>query len=126
MNMLRYIWMLPCLTLLAAHVIAQPLPPSLTPPPAPPSAPTRPPSTTPPPLPEFGSEPELEPQVTIIRRENDTLEEVRVNGELRYIRVTPRRGKPYFLVPNGNGQTYLRYDSLDGSLKPSMWQLFSW
>lgn len=119
---LRFALVLFCATTLAASVIAQPS----AIPPGPPATPPRPPSTTPPPPPEFGAEPELEPQVTIIRRETDTLEEVRVNGELRYIRVTPRRGKPYFLVPNGNGQTYLRYDAFDGSLKPPMWQLFSW
>ena len=47
--------------------------------------------------------PELEPQVTIIRRDNETREEVRVNGQLRYIKVTPRFGLPYYLVPSGTG-----------------------
>ena len=110
-----------------ATVVAQPSP---SPPPAtpPPAAPPKATSTQPPPLPEFGTgaEPEAEPQVTIIRRDSQTLEEVRINGELRYIKVTPRTGKPYYLVPNANGQTYLRYDSLDAGLKAPMWLLFSW
>ena len=31
------------------------------------------------------------------------MEEVRIKGELRYVRVTPRHGRPYFLIPDGNG-----------------------
>ncbi len=72
------------------------------------------------------ADPELEPQVTIIRRETETVEEVRVNGQLRYIRVTPRFGLPYFLVPSGNGQAFQRFDSLGSGLSPPMWLLFSW
>ncbi len=80
----------------------------------------------PPPLPEIGADPELEPQVTIIRRETETVEEVRVNGQLRYVKVTPRFGLPYYLVPSGNGQAFQRFDSLDTGLRPPMWLLFSW
>jgi hypothetical protein len=81
---------------------------------------------TPPPPPDvFSTDPDAEPQVTIIRRENDVVEEVRVRGELRYIRVTPRTGRPYFLIPDGNGNTYIRRDSVDPALKVPMWVLFS-
>jgi len=88
--------------------------------------PKLPPPTLPPPLPNLASDPELEPQVTIIRRETETVEEVRINGELRYLRVTPLTGRSYFLVPDTNGQTYIRYDSLPSGLKVPMWLLFSW
>ena len=81
--------------------------------------------TTPPPPPDFSGDSDLEPQVTIIRRDTDVAEEVRVKGELRYIRVTPRNGRPYFLIPDQNGNTYIRRDSLDPSLKVPMWVLFS-
>jgi hypothetical protein len=67
----------------------------------------------------------VEPQVTIIRREDQVVEEVRIRGELRYIRVTPRGGRPYFLFPDQNGNTYIRRDSLDPTLKVPMWVLFS-
>ena len=80
---------------------------------------------TPPPPPDFSGDADLEPQVTIIRRENDVVEEVRIKGELRYLRVTPRNGRPYFLIPDQNGNTYIRRDSLDPSLKVPMWVLFS-
>jgi hypothetical protein len=92
------------------------------------SAQTPPPkvdSTPPPPPDVFSSDPDLEPQVTIIRRENDVVEEVRIRGELRYVRVTPRHGRPYFLIPDVNGNTYIRRDSLDPTVKVPMWVLFS-
>jgi hypothetical protein len=112
---------------LASGVHAQPSPP---PPPAqpppvvvppPPSIPPAPPS-----IPYSAGDPELEPQITIIQRETETVEEVRVGGQLRYVKVTPRIGLPYFLVPNGNGQTFIRRDSLDTGLSTPMWLLFSW
>jgi hypothetical protein len=53
------------------------------------------------------------------------VEEVRIRGELRYIRVTPKGGRPYFLIPDQNGNTYIRRDSLDPTLKVPMWVLFS-
>jgi Protein of unknown function (DUF2782) len=80
---------------------------------------------TPPPPPDLSGDPEVEPQVTIIRREDQVVEEVRIRGELRYIRVTPRGGRSYFLFPDQNGNTYIRRDSLDPTLKVPMWVLFS-
>ena len=53
------------------------------------------------------------------------MEEVRVQGQLRYLRVTPRNGRPYFQIPDQNGNTYIRRDSLDPTLKVPMWVLFS-
>ena len=86
---------------------------------------TQPLPQPPPPPPDVIGESELEPQVTIIRREDQVVEEVRIKGELRYLRVTPRHGRPYFLLPDANGATFIRRDSLDSSLKVPMWVLFS-
>ena len=91
-------------------------------------APARPDPLTqppPPPPPDVISDPDLEPQVTIVRQEDQVREEVRIKGELRYVRVTPRNGRPYFLVPDVNGATFIRRESLDSSLKVPMWVLFS-
>ena len=101
-----------------ALAVAQTAPPP--PPPPPPGADA--PRVSPP----FSADADLEPQVTIIRREAETLEEVRIGGELKFIKVTPRHGKPYYLVPDGNGNNYVRRESLDTSLKVPMWVLFSW
>jgi hypothetical protein len=105
-------------TLLASLMVAAAVASAQTPP-APKVDPT------PPPPPDLSGDPEVEPQVTIIRREDQVVEEVRVRGELRYIRVTPRGGRPYFLFPDQNGNTYIRRDSLDPTLKVPMWVLFS-
>jgi hypothetical protein len=45
-------------------------------------------------------DPDLEPQVTIKRKEGETVEEARVNGHLIWIKVTPRHGKSYYLIPD--------------------------
>lgn len=112
---LRFLPPFLCALVIAAYAHAQPDP-------APPKAPDVPP----PPLPATAGDPDLEPQVTIIRRGGDSHEEVRVNGELRYVKVTPRIGPPYYLVPQGPGQTFIRRDSLDFGLSTPMWLLFSW
>ena len=79
----------------------------------------------PPPPQDIVSDQDLEPQVTIVRQDEQVNEEVRIKGELRYIRVTPKNGRPYYLIPDGNGATYIRRNSLDSSLKVPMWVLFS-
>ena len=79
----------------------------------------------PPPPPDVLGSEDLEPQVTITRTEDQTNEEVRIGGQLRYIRVTPRYGRPFYLVPDQNGTTYIKRDSLDSTLKAPMWILFS-
>ena len=99
--------------------LAQIAPPPPPPPPPGADAPVLPPTP-------YAADPSLEPQVTIVRRENETQEEVRIGGELKFIKVTPRHGRPYYLVPDGNGNTYIRRESLDTSLKVPMWVLFSW
>jgi hypothetical protein len=120
MNPLR-----PAVTALAAMALAamsraaaQPIPP---PPPLPPES-----AVAPAPAAGVAGDPDLEPQVTIVRRDAETLEEVRIGGELKFIKVTPRIGLPYYLVPDGSGRQYIRRDSLDISVKVPMWMLFAW
>ena len=57
----------------------------------------------PPPPPDVLGSEDLEPQVTINRTDEQTTEEVRVGGQLRYVRVTPRYGRPFYLIPDQNG-----------------------
>lgn len=38
-----------------------------------------------------------EPEVTIIKKETETVEEYRINGQLYMIKVTPAHGVPYYL-----------------------------
>ena len=78
------------------------------------------------PLPELSGDADLEPQVTITRRATETVEEARVGGRLVWIRVTPVHGRPYFLIPDGGEEAFIRRDSLDSGLKVPLWVLFSW
>lgn len=77
------------------------------------------------PLPEIAGDPELEPQVTVTRKEGETIEEARVQGRIAWIKVTPRHGRPYFLIPDAGGQLYIRRDNFDSGLKVPLWLLFS-
>ena len=87
-----------------------------------------PPAMVPPgfePLPEVAGDVELEPQVTITRRDGETVEEARANGRLLWIKVTPQHGRPYFLIPDGTDFGLIRRDTFDTGLKVPMWVLFT-
>ncbi|MCL2871979.1 MAG: DUF2782 domain-containing protein [Betaproteobacteria bacterium] len=72
-------------------------------------------------------DPDLEPQVTLIETPDETREEVRVNGVLRYIKVKPKAGTVYYLLPvNGATGMFVRRDSLDSGLRVPMWEILSW
>ncbi|HEY5364900.1 MAG TPA: DUF2782 domain-containing protein [Casimicrobiaceae bacterium] len=71
-------------------------------------------------------DPDLEPQVTITQQGDETHEEVRMGGELKFVRVTPRHGRTYYLIPDASGHNFIRRDSLDSGVKVPMWVLFSW
>lgn len=77
----------------------------------------------PPPLPP-GSEfdPDLEPQVTIIKRGEDTIEEHRINGELYMIKVIPRVGLPYYLVKNPD-QPHTHPGGPGSNVSAPMWRI---
>lgn len=65
-----------------------------------------------------------EPDVTIRQEGDKTIEEYRVNGFLYAIKVTPKNGKPYFLVRADGDQNFVRSDRPD-MLIPA-WEIFSW
>jgi len=108
-------------TLIAALLLAAALPlaaqqgkPQLQPLPEPP-----------PPPPGYELDPALEPQVTILKRGTDTVEEYRIGGKLYMIKITPTTGKPYYLVDNRGDGTFVRYDNYDSGLRPPMWVIFT-
>jgi hypothetical protein len=87
-----------------------------------------PPAMPPPglePVPEAAGDVELEPQVTITRKDGETIEEARANGRLLWIKVTPSHGRPYFLIPDGSDFGLVRRDTFDTGLKVPMWVLFT-
>jgi hypothetical protein len=69
---------------------------------------------------------ELQPEVTIVRRGNETIEEYRVGGQLYMIKITPSKGAPYYLMDtDGDGSLETRRNDLEN---PSVvqWRIFTW
>ena len=88
-------------------------PPDLQPLPAPP-----------PPPPGYEPDPAMEPERSVTVRPTETVEEYRLNGKLYMIKVTPKIGKPYYLVDTiGNGK-FVRHDEYDTGLRPPSWVIF--
>lgn len=69
--------------------------------------------------------PSAEPDVTIRQDGDKFIQEYRVNGFLYAVKITPKHGKPYFLVrADGTSAQFIRSDQPD-MLIPQ-WEIFSW
>lgn len=81
----------------------------------------------PPPPPGFELDPAAEPQVTIRKRGEETVEEYRIAGKLYMMKVTPAGGGPsyYMIDERGDGQ-FSRRDGPAPGVKPPMWVIHSW
>lgn len=104
--------LLVALLLAAALPVAaqQPKPPVLQPIPEPP-----------PPPPGYELGPGVEPDVTILKRGTDTVEEYRIGGKLYMIKVTPPNGRPYYLVDQRGDGSFTRQDSFESGIRPPQW-----
>lgn len=67
----------------------------------------------------------LEPEVTIIRKEDKTIEEYRINGHLYKVKVTPVLGPPYYMYDRDGDGTFDPIDQYEGTAVPQ-WVLFEW
>ncbi|MCD9570728.1 DUF2782 domain-containing protein [Pseudomonas protegens] len=69
--------------------------------------------------------PSADPEVTIRTEGDKTIQEYRQNGFLYAIKITPKGGKPYFLVrADGSDGNFIRSDQ-PNMLIPS-WKIFEW
>ena len=69
--------------------------------------------------------PTAEPDVTISHDGDTLIQEYRVNGFVYAVKITPKHGKPYFLVrADGTSAQFIRSDQPD-MLIPQ-WEIFSW
>ncbi len=66
-----------------------------------------------------------EPQVTITKQTEQTVEEYRAGGKLYMIKITPKGGKPYYLVDDRGDGKFSRQESLDSGLRPPRWIIHS-
>ena len=87
-------------------------PPKLEPVPEPPPPP--------PGMRDFGAD---EPRVTITPQEGDRVEEVRENGRVVMLKVTPPGGAPYYLIDTAGNGNWMRRDSLDPGIRVPMWTI---
>ena len=76
---------------------------------------------------ESGEAMELEPQVTIIHKEDATIEEYRINGRLYMAKITPVVGPSYYLVDrDGDGQFESRVNDIYNDMPVPQWVLLTW
>ena len=75
----------------------------------------------PPPPPDYEPDAADVPQVTVIERAEERVEEVRLRGKLVLLRVLPRHGVPYYIY-YGEGEP-VRLESLDQGFKVPLWLL---
>jgi len=69
----------------------------------------------------------MEPDVTIIRRGDETIEEFRINNQLYRIKITPVIGPSYTLEDlNGDGNMDVRHSDNEKGMNINKWTLFSW
>ncbi len=76
-----------------------------------------------PPPPAFNAEeaPADEPEVTIIKETEQTVEEYRANGKLYMIKITPKHGVPYYLIDDRGDGKFARQEGLDSGLRVPRW-----
>jgi hypothetical protein len=79
------------------------------------------------PLPEVTVDGEvIEPDVTIIKREEGTIYEYRINGQLYMVKIQPDAGPPYYMVDrDGDGEFDSRSNDPTNISVPQ-WILMRW
>lgn len=85
--------------------------------------------TSPPATPSEKEQETIQPEVKIIQREDKTIEEYRVNGQLYKIKVTPKVGPAYYLLDtdgDGSFETRRSGGELESDLVIPHWVLFRW
>jgi len=82
------------------------------------------PKPLPPPTSLDPSEDPDQPQVTIKKEAEQTVEEYRSHGKLYMIKITPKHGKPYYLIDERGDGKFARQESLDSGLRVPQWVIY--
>jgi Protein of unknown function (DUF2782) len=64
---------------------------------------------------------DAEPQVTITKETEQTVEEFRASGKLYMIKITPKIGQPYYLVDDRGDGKFSKQEALDSGFRPPRW-----
>ncbi|MES9992051.1 MAG: DUF2782 domain-containing protein [Candidatus Thiodiazotropha sp.] len=79
------------------------------------------------PLPEIIVDGEvIEPEVTIIKREEGTIYEYRINGQLYMVKVQPDAGPPYYMVDRDGDGEFDSRSSDPTNISVPKWILMRW
>jgi hypothetical protein len=89
---------------------AKPIPANLEPLPLPPAF-----------TPDAEAPADDQPEVTIVKQTELTIEEFRSGGRLYMIKVTPKIGAPYYLLDQRGDGKFARQESLDSGFRPPQW-----
>ncbi len=69
----------------------------------------------------------IEPEVTIIKKQDATVYEHRINGRLYMVKIVPLIGKPYYLVDqDGDGSLETRVNDIYSNINVPQWVIFEW
>jgi|SRR5450830_865363 len=77
-----------------------------------------------PPPPPGAEDANQTPEVTIIKKGENTVEEYRINGELYMQKITPAHGVPYYLMKEDQEGGWSRSDGPNPPLVVPKWILF--
>ena len=70
---------------------------------------------------------EATPEVRIIRKDDATIHEYRMNGLLYMVKIVPGIGFPYYLIDtDGDGSLESRYNNLEPGIMVPQWMIYRW
>jgi hypothetical protein len=85
------------------------------------------PDEAPPPPDVLQSGEVMEPDITIIQKEEERVEEYRMRGRLYMVKVTPSVGPSYYLLDSdGDGRLESRMSQLQSNFVVPSWVIMSW
>ena len=65
-----------------------------------------------------------EPEITVLQKGGNTVEEYRIGGELYMQKITPSHGVPYYLLKEDQGGTWSRIDGPAPPISIPKWVIF--
>ncbi|PCH85672.1 MAG: hypothetical protein COB89_01735 [Piscirickettsiaceae bacterium] len=69
----------------------------------------------------------MAPDITITRKQKETITEYSVNGSIYMIKISPKNAPPYYMVDtDGDGNLETRRSDLENGMNIPQWLLFSW
>ena len=68
--------------------------------------------------------PAEEPEITIVKKGENTVEEYRVHGELYMQKITPSHGVPYYLIKEDQNGAWSKFDGPAGQIAIPKWVIF--